>query len=171
MITRASRTGIMAALLVGFGTCASADITWTLNNVSFSDGTTLTGGFTTNAAVNGLDGTTVAANDFTIVGEVLTQLPGEIGFYSSGFAAYVDLAFSSPLTNAGGVIDIVSSSVTYGGHTYFTGDSGQGTISGNANVNGGGGSVPEPSAFILLATVMGVLGVSTIRRRKQQQIS
>jgi len=150
-MTIGKRVLCLLASLAAFSTGALADVTWTLNNVSFTDGTVATGSFTTNVALTGLDSYSVVVNKFTVSQAITTALPGEVGFANSGFSNYLDIAFASPLTNAGGVIPIVSSSITYGGNTYFTGDAGQGTISAEANVNGA--PVPEPTSVLLLGTV------------------
>ena len=121
----------LAAVMAVCSTAAFADVTWTLDNIVFTDGTTATGTFTTNAALNGFDSFNITVTTFTVSQAIPFDLPGEVGFANSDFSNYFALAFASPLTNAGGVDDVVFGSITYGGHTYYTGDEAQGTISSN----------------------------------------
>jgi hypothetical protein len=177
MIQKSSRAIVLAALLVGLCTCASADITWTLNNVIFTDGTTVTGTFTTSfngsGDANAIVSNAIIVSSFPVAIIDQNNLPGEVSFASTGFADSVALAFDSLLTSAGGVIDIAQSYSYIDGTYYFTGDTAQGTISASADVNGGGttgaSTVPEPSAIVLFGTVMAILSAGAIRRRKRLQ--
>ncbi len=176
----------IGALLIGLGTCASADTDWTLN-ATFTDGLTATGTFVTTGGSSSVAPTFVSwditfaggtlAHDFVDSssnappGAIAVEFPPnaswptgtleELGFANEpGFDPYVDFFLSSYLTDAGG-------SMTFKGA-----DSCDGTCYG-LNVDQPhtlvGTAVPEPSAVIFLGTVVGILGATTLRRRKQVQ--
>jgi hypothetical protein len=58
---------LLAAALVfaGFATCASADITWTLSDITFNNGDAVTGSFMTNDAI---PSSTMCCKAFATVG-------------------------------------------------------------------------------------------------------
>jgi hypothetical protein len=109
MLTRLLAT---AGLFLGFATYTSAQVTWTLEDVTFSNGNVATGSFTTNAAINGVDSFSIVitgpdtAADFTAAAFVTTGFPNSIGLGSAGFFQDVLLDLSGSMTNAGGIIPI-----------------------------------------------------------------
>jgi hypothetical protein len=104
----------VAGLLAGSGVCAMADTMWTLNDVYFSDGNEATGWFTTDPTTTIIESFSLmvagpdTGADFTATQMSSAYLPNTIGFASNGWAEYVDLYLVSPLTSAGGTIDISS---------------------------------------------------------------
>ena len=116
-----SRVIIGLGLLMGSGACAMADIVWTLNDVFLQfphNGgiNEVTGNFTTDNSVDTIEkllhrcngpGKT-EGNFHTLALMVDAYLPGTIGIANSDFSKYVDLYLSSPLTSAGGKVDMGS---------------------------------------------------------------
>jgi len=113
-VRNAARFLILATIVLGFATSASAQVTWTLNDVTFTNGNTATGTFTTNAAVNDFlsFSITVTGSDssaaFTATQMDAGALPDIVGFANSDFSKYVALFTASALTNAGGIIPLVN---------------------------------------------------------------
>lgn len=110
----ASRAIIACGLLLAAGIPAMADITWTLNGVAFDNGNTVAGSFTTNDAVTAVDSFSLAISgpatdaDFVPAVMVDSYLPDTIGIADASWSAYVALYLATPLTSAGGVVDIAS---------------------------------------------------------------
>jgi hypothetical protein len=110
----ASRAIIACGLLLIAGIPAMADITWTLNDVAFDNGNTVTGSFATNDAVTAVDSFSLAISgpatdaDFVPAVMVDSYLPDTIGIANANWSAYVALYLAAPLTSAGGVVDIAS---------------------------------------------------------------
>jgi hypothetical protein len=163
----------ISGLALGFAACASAQVTWTLNDVFFNNGNSATGSFVTNSSLEVTSYSLVVSGPttpqaFTASIFVDDYLPSqELGFASSGFSDYVDLYFASPLTNAGGTIPFVPG--LYGIGFDCGGGGGCGTL-----LIGGGytpeliGSTPEPATGGLLLLGFGMLmrkRISQWRRR------
>jgi PEP-CTERM motif-containing protein len=104
---------MVAVLAFGFAARASAQVTWTFSDVTFTGGYTLTGSFTTNAAVNTITSASVSitgptAFSTTTMSSAYLATP-ELGIFApSPSLAYVDLFPLSFLTNAGGIIPLTS---------------------------------------------------------------
>ena len=159
-----SRGVVILGLLIGCGISAMAgDITWTLNQVVFSDGNTATGYFITNSAVNTIEGFSIVVSgpdggaDFTATLMVNAYLPTVIGAANSDFSKYMDLYLSSALTSAGGIVNIASGFDCPGcGVLLLTGSGYDPTVDGVP--------VSEPSTLLVVGSGLGFLG--TILRRK-----
>ena len=164
-----SRAAILLALLVGSGICAYGDITWNLQDVDFSNGNQATGYFITNDAVNTVISFSITVSGpatlaaFTAASVDSAYLPGEIGFANSGWAAYVDLYPSSPLTPAGGTIYLTGHDAW--GDKYGVDCPGCGVVD---NPNAAVTTLPEPSAvLVFFVALAGVTGGTRLFRRKR----
>ena len=155
----------IAAVVLGFATCASAQTTWTLEDVTFNDGNTAVGSFSLNAAltsstlisltVSGSTTTAGEARDFTANTIAVTPAgsPTQVDFaYDPGFNPYLDLYFATPLTNAGGVVQL---SVGYDCISGLCGSLVTGELIG---------VTPEPGSMLLFGT--GLLGAGFVMRRR-----
>jgi hypothetical protein len=154
----------MAGIALGFATRASAQITWTLNDVTFNNGNTATGSFTTNAGVTAFESINVSvtgpdsAADFTATIGVDSYLPNLIGLGDSGFSEFLAL-FLSPnsLTNAGGIVPIL-------GGGFDCPNSGPcGTLITNSDTELIG-TTPEPATGGLM-----LLGLGLLMRKRIEQ--
>ena len=156
----------IAGPILGFATCASADITWTLDDVAFSNGNTATGFFTTNNSVTAIEsfsisitGPTTSA-DFTATAMSSAYLPGVIGIFDSPSLPYVDLYLSpSELTSGGGTVAITS-----GYDCPTSGGCGTLNLAADPEVIGGPGIAPEPGSMFLFST--GLLGIGFVMRKR-----
>jgi hypothetical protein len=153
----------IAGLAAAFATCASADITWTLNDVTFTDGNSAVGFFTTDNTVDTIDSSSIVvgnanpADSFTVAQMVNAYLPGVIGMANSDFSKYVDLYLVSNLTSAGGTVNI--------GTGFDCPTCGVLIVNSDTSVTGVLGSpVPEPrfGAFLMA----GLAGLGFLARRK-----
>lgn len=108
---------IGTGLLLGSGVYAMADIIWTFNDVYFEqngDVNELTGSFMTDDAVTQAEDINLtitgdlASGIFTPAQMVDSYLPDTIGIADATFTDYIDLYLDSPLTSAGGTVDIGS---------------------------------------------------------------
>lgn len=105
----------MAALFLGFATCANAQLTWTLSDVVFDNGNTATGSFTTDAGVTTFNSINVSvtgpdsAADFTATIGVDSYLPSLVGLANSDFSEFLALFLvPNSMTSAGGTVPITS---------------------------------------------------------------
>jgi hypothetical protein len=111
----------LISLLLGTSMCALADTTWDLNNVTFNDGAKATGFFTMNSTLDGLTDWNI-----TVVGSTLAPTsanyhyspptsnffdisPIKIEIASNPFAEFLLFVPDTPLTNAGGTVDLAVS--------------------------------------------------------------
>jgi hypothetical protein len=162
---------LLAAVLFfgGIGTYASADVTWTLSDVYFSNGNEATGSFTINDAFTVIESAsfdvtgTDSNSTFTVTSLDLADLPGAIGF--GLFPQYVNLVAAADLTSAGGTISLIPSmgaSVncpglpTEGCGLLLSGDGFTPEIIGFVT--------PEPLSLLLFGT--GLVAIMGIARRK-----
>jgi hypothetical protein len=173
--------GLLFGVFVLFGCAASANpVFWGLSNVTFDDGTTVTGSFTVDAdtsTFSGLSlttagGSTIAAEStwFFVPAETFNQ-GGAAGFVAAdSTAADLTGAFAISLfdvdgsifTNAGGTLNL---GFMRAGTCADSGCTSYNTNFPFSSVGSGqfvSGAVPEPSTFILGGSVL-LLGV--LRRK------
>jgi hypothetical protein len=169
-----SKILVFAGLAFAFASCASADITWTLNDVNLVrpglGDNTITGFFTVDT---GLDAVTnwdvlVTGTNTGADTEYTPVAPGVIyGFDNSsdvifGFhpatppnTQFLILDFATPLTNAGGTVDLTGASLACDGCS---------TLTSGYIVGAPAGTVPEPRFGAVL--LLGLAGLGFLTRRK-----
>lgn len=159
-----SVAGLVLALAAGQ---ASANVIFTFSGVTFDDGGTLTGTFTTNDALNTLvdfDITTSGANGFHYT-------PGTSDGTTSTSLPFILVANTPPLldniiqiTFAGG-LTATGAPITIGHFDSFeqeTGDARRDITAGSVIV----ATVPEPSTIALFG--LGVVGLAVYLRRRRK---
>lgn len=151
-----------ASMIFG-ATSANAAKTFNLSGVTFSDGSTVTGSFTTNDAVSAVTNYSIATSGF--LAQTYTQANGFASINSSSlsFTAYgfiFDQVLRLDLSRA---LSTSGASVTGGSESVF--------ILSRSVANGGTVSlsttpaVPEPATWALMILGMGAVGFA-MRRRK-----
>ncbi len=166
---RSARLFLCVIFVFGFAARASAQVTWTLKDVTFTNGNTASGTFTTNAALNGFVSFSITvtgpakAADFTATQMVGPYLPSEIGIANPLFTEYVDLFTASPLTNAGGTIHHVNPSATL----QSVDCPGCGVLIINSNTELIGVTPEPPSGRLMLVGVALLTGAWFLRRRRR----
>ena len=161
-----SLVGVVLFLAAGQ---ASANIVYTFSGVTFSDGGTLTGTFTTNDTFNALLDFNITTSPgvglgFTYTpltaGSGSTSLPAIIVLSTATLSEILQVTFAGGLTATGASIVID----TFDSFEQAT-DARRDIASGMAIV--ATNSVPEPSTLALLA-VVGALGMLTSVRRRRE---
>jgi hypothetical protein len=149
---------LLVVLMVAGGTSAMATVLWTVNDVTFSDGNTLTGTFTTDSGITtflDIDLTVTGPNsaaDFTVDHGDTAYLPGGLSLFNITSTQYVDLVLASPLTGAGGTIAFTSGNDCPNCGTLV--------VNGDTEVTGVV-IAPEPSAILLLPGGLILLGIAS----------
>lgn len=169
-----------AAALMGSGSSARADIVWTLQNVTFDDGASLTGSFTVNAYGGLAAWNLTTTNGPSVTGYHYTQtINAQSAFPITNYVVfnhgppqsyngYLDLIFQNSLTSPG--INPLVAGVAYecGGYGSTSGD----CTSRSIRFVGEGAfasSVPEPSTWALM--MLGFAGVGWLAYRRRYQES
>jgi hypothetical protein len=155
---------LLAALVLLCATSyASADVVWTLNNVTFADGGTATGSFTLNPSGSFVNWNIIISGGDTSTFPPVTYTTGEPGFNTPGYVAFADtpfdrytlLFFSGPLTNAGGMVPLTAGL-----------DCNVGPCRVEASGQLDGVPTPTPESGTLLMFGSGLLAVGVVMRRK-----
>jgi hypothetical protein len=173
-IGRMARSGarVLAtvALAVALGAVeARADHVFTLSGVTFDDGGTATGTFTTNAALNSLVSFDITTSPGTNIGFEYTPATADSSSTSLPFI----LVLNTPpaLDN---ILELTFTNLTVAGAaiTLGTNDSFEQTLSARRVVVSGQvvGAVPEPSS-LLLGGVAGLAGLGMWVRRRRARMT
>lgn len=165
------------ALLLLLPTFASADgIAWTFNNVTLSDGGTVTGPFDYNAVTNTYSAINLSSTFGTLLNGTSYSTLSPVFFYGStllgvgpasipggNFAGltFMELFFTNPLTNTGGTDPVQAFEIFCGPSSTCTDPTVRSSTSGY--VTSVPISTPEPASFLLLAG--GLLAIALFRRR------
>jgi hypothetical protein len=171
---------IIGVLLIGLPIAAKAStISWTLSGVTFGDGGTASGTFSTDSATGNL-------LSFDITTTVGTTLPGFVydastsrlfdnNHYSANsfvlvnnnpFAMpYLNLAFVNPLTSNG--VDLLTTSGFYFGSWECDDCSPSRQITGGEAIS----AVPEPSTWAMMILGFAGLGLMAYRRRTSAMLA
>ncbi len=154
---------LLATLVLLCASYASADVVWTLNNVTFADGGTATGSFTLNPSGSFVNWNIVISGGDTSAFPPVTYTTGEPSFNTPGYVAFADtpfdrytlLFFAGPLTNAGGMVPLTA------GLDCFVGPC---RVEASGELDGVPTPVPEPGTLFLFGA--GLVGVGIVVRRK-----
>jgi hypothetical protein len=172
-------SGLLVLLSVPGSACAD-NVTWNLNDATFTDGATATGSFVYNADTNTVSsvdivtsaGADFGGTDYTAPDPGYGPFPAEIVFVTgAGLADYtgtpaLDLLFGSPLTDAGGTIplSLLTGELTCGNPGCTTGGVPFYRALAAGDVTTAAVSTPEPSTLLLLG--LGLLMLFAAGKRK-----
>jgi hypothetical protein len=171
------RLATILTLTVAASASASAGtvLIWTLQNVTFEDGTAATGSFGYDAdtlTVSDVDITTAGGASYFAVffTSGLAISDSWVDFYQSP----IDLSLNSaaPLTSSGGTIPLIpyAPGNPLSGYLYHTNTATYSDLTGGEITASGGASAPEPGTFLLMASAGG-LALWMGRRRKGRKAS
>jgi hypothetical protein len=174
----------IAVLLFAFTTCTSADTVWTLNNLQFNRPgfgiNSATGSLTVSTALTiiswdiQVSGTNAQADyHYTssppVGGASLSadQLFVQFFDFSVNPNVFLDLLLASPITNAGGTIDLLPGDPSNPPFRGTIACPGCGTLTSEASISSTV-SAPEPSSVGLLgSSLLGLLGIGVGFRQKR----
>lgn len=166
------RSGLLAGLVLMAASLSAqaAPITWTLDNVTFTDGGTATGSFTIDAAAK-----TWSAFDIVTAGPALSGFnynPTNSGLYFNGFGPnsftimpgdghrYITFSFLEALNETGNTRVILTDSswecMNCSPWRYMSG-----------SVTSLAADVPEPGTVAMFLPALGLVGWMSRRRKKQ----
>jgi hypothetical protein len=169
--------------VVVFGATASANaaaIIWTLSGVTFDDGATLSGTFTTDPTT----GLVTSVGTFTVTGGTLSAFtydsadsflypvrdyvnPNSFIVVTNDLSRYVNLAFDNPL-NIAGVDPLTLASLSdFGSYECTNCGVFRNVVRGFAT----GVFVPEPAAWVLMLIGLGGVGAGLRKARQRQALS
>jgi hypothetical protein len=150
----------------------AAPMTWTLNGVTFSDGTVATGYFVYDTSIRNTWDINISTSDGSIAGNNYTTDstwfvdPGPYGpnsfmFFRTDSLRYLNFSFLNPLTDAGGTVEL---------NTEFSWecnncDPYRMVVAGSVTAQGQAVEVPEPGTLALMLPALGLAGL--LRRRRK----
>lgn len=157
LLVAAAAFGSMA-----FGaTSAQAAKTFDLNGVKFTDGSTVTGSFTTNDAFTAITGYNITSN-----GSYGLTYTGSNGFatLSASSLSFNTIAFIFPQTlqlNLSKALSSAGASITGGSESVFIVSQ---SIANAGTVSLAAGAVPEPATWAMMILGLGVVGYAMRRK-------
>ena len=162
-----------AVFALSFAALASADTIWNVNATFAYNNLTnaATGSFTLDPSLNlvswniAVAGTNAAADNTYNSGDSIAIFPDltDLDFYDGSTNQYIDLYLASPLSNAGGTINLLYGDGGLSNNATIVCDGCGTLISGSVSTTSA--AVPEPSSIALLA-MTGLAGIPLRRRKK-----
>ena len=172
MTKKITRILTLAGLAAGFAAFASADTIWNLDATfiynTFSN--TATGTFELDPSLNlvtydiTVDGTNALADNEYTPGDSFPIFPDltHLDFYDGTTNQYINLLFQTPLSNAGGTINLLYGDAGATNNSTVV-CAGCGTLVSGTVM--GATATPEPTSIGLLSGA-GILGVALLRRKR-----
>ena len=154
---------LLAALVLLGASYASANVIWTLNNVTYADGGVATGSFTLDPSGNFIAWNISISGGDTVSFPPVTYTTGEPSFNTPGYVAFADIPFdrytlfffAGPLPNTGGTVPLTAGLDCYIGPC---------RTEASGELDGVLTAVPESGTFLMFGS--GLLAVGAMMRRR-----